>query len=429
MNIFIRFKNWIAKLLKKEVVTKPIVNNDQVTTKLPLEFGDIVFLNRGEKIKEGHENGPYIISKVHDGYVEAFYGTSVIPEKAIWFVKFLFTESDPINGLNKNTVFKLEGLKKKYNNDFIKKIGHLNNMDLNELKIKMDVLNNRGYYSNHIDYLDFPDFDIKDVVLVNTQKYLIINKTEEEYHLIPVKINKFVYECSNEVRKISRNSKNVLRYDRLDDSSFKVILNEFEELNNKVQKQKLIQRGSLITDGFNLYYVYGVDGNDYLTFVVNKMGKGKYKISINNKEYFAEFYNSHRINSSTNPKLIECASEKEIESIKELKKTHQKTTLKNSKKYLEEIQKQKRLYKIVQPGSVIEDTTLAHTKYVVLDGTNDRLYACSIEDLLKCNKNSVPLKHSMYRRIKTYDDELISVLEEINKRNHKEIVKIKKRDE
>lgn len=108
--------------------------------------------------------------------------------------------------------------------------------------------------------------------------------------------------------------------------------NQVESLETKLD----IKRGSIIFKADKYYYVYGEEGQDWLTFEVSEYFDTEKialetldEIKILDKIYYTNYNNLLRVNKKDNFTLISNATDEEIEKIKKNKKSYNKTEKNN----------------------------------------------------------------------------------------------------
>ena len=240
-----------------------------------LNVGDIIWAKRYKndeeksRIKMGHQESPYVIIKKSKGKVYALQCTSNPHWEIQWKMAYyplgkLNYEMKKNSFINCMVVYELKEIQ------FVEMIGHLNDVDLNQLKKQLYILKNSDFKVKpdiEEKYLDFK-IGIGDVILYNGNKYYIDSIKGRSYEVYRLKKhpkvsdrlligNTYYSFIFRNIEKIKIRSK----YDLVDtfNTGEIEIINKYKEKNLKLLEKRMpnsLRVGSLIDYKNRMFYVY-----------------------------------------------------------------------------------------------------------------------------------------------------------------------------
>lgn len=258
----------IIEFFKKIIEVK---NNDLSF----LNVGDIIWAKRYKndeeksRIKMGHQESPYVIIKKSKGKVYALQCTSNPHWDIQWKMAYyplgkLNYEMKKNSFINCMVVYELKEIQ------FVEMIGHLNDVDLNQLKKQLYILKNSDFKVKpdiEEKYLDFK-IGIGDVILYNGNKYYIDSIKGRSYEVYRLKKhpkvsdrlligNTYYSFIFRNIEKIKIRSK----YDLVDtfNTGEIEIINKYKEKSLKLLEKRMpnsLRVGSLIDYKNRMFYVY-----------------------------------------------------------------------------------------------------------------------------------------------------------------------------
>lgn len=240
-----------------------------------LNVGDIIWAKRYKndeeksRIKMGHQESPYVIIKKSKGKVYALQCTSNPHWEIQWKMAYyplgkLNYEMKKNSFINCMVVYELKEIQ------FVEMIGHLNDVDLNQLKKQLYILKNSDFKVKpdiEEKYLDFK-IGIGDVILYNGNKYYIDSIKGRSYEVYRLKKhpkvsdrlligNTYYSFIFRNIEKIKIRSK----YDLVDtfNTGEIEIINKYKEKSLKLLEKRMpnsLRVGSLIDYKNRMFYVY-----------------------------------------------------------------------------------------------------------------------------------------------------------------------------
>ena len=240
-----------------------------------LNVGDIIWAKRYKndeeksRIKMGHQESPYVVIKKSKGKVYALQCTSNPHWEIQWKMAYY-----PLGKLNyqmkKNSFINCMVVYELKEIQFVEMIGHLNDVDLNQLKKQLYIFKNSGFkVKTDIEkkYLDFK-IGIGDVILYSGNRYYIDSIKGRSYEVYRLKKhpkvsdrlligNTYYSFIFRNLEKIKINSK----YDLVDtfNTGEIEIINKYKEKSLKLLEKRMpnsLRVGSLIDYKNRMFYVY-----------------------------------------------------------------------------------------------------------------------------------------------------------------------------
>ena len=368
-----KFLNKLKHLLNKIFNNKTKLKNilDDVNE------GDIIWVKRykNRKIKktipDGHKEGPMIVLKKRDNKLICSYGTSVYHDG--------YYEINSIEyNLSKKTFFRLKDLSIVDNKMFIKKLSALREQDMNNI-LKQLKINKGNYYEIDGEFHKIPvPFECGDIIKKD-QHYIIIDIVDSNFVCVPIKkivadlkrklnFNDFRYLDYSKIVSIKK-SQDIKFINRVSSDIFLFILKKQNEYIKNIENKKTVQRGSVIIKDKKFYYIYGEEGQEWFVFEINKLKSEEFKkvIIINNQLFYTN-YQETKINKKEeyNPFLL--ASDSEIDSIKENRKSYNRNKKNN--------------YDVCTIGDIIEPISSKDKRYIVI-AVCKKTYECLSINKLK----------------------------------------------
>ena len=369
------FLNKIIELIKSifKYEETPVQNElDFSANKNILEninVGDIIWAKRysteEEKIDipEGHRVGPFItIAKTEKGIIGA-QGTSLEHDD-----DFIYFEVDKVAyNLYKDTHFRLHNFKIIDENSFIKVLGHLNYDDEERLYKQLKMI-----YKKLIKEMDSKEFKLPyqtgDVVIYKDRQFIIIDIDNDEFTILDInniklkeKLDKEELSKLDYSKIIKINKKSNIKYRGL--VSDKVLNKILKNKNKYVKYQedlKIIQRGSIIESKNKYYYIFGEEGQEWMSFELKKNGVNE--VEINNTVYFTDF-KEIRLPKKNNYNVLYLCIEEEKDNLKQLRKEF-KHNKKNENKFIN-----------LNIGDIIESKYYKKQRFIIID-IHSKTYEC-----------------------------------------------------
>ena len=334
-----------------------------------INVGDIIwakrYSNEEEKnnIPEGHREGPFIvIAKTEKGIIGA-QGTSLEHDD-----DFIYFEIDKVDyNLYKDTHFRLHNFKTIDENSFIKVLGHLNYDDEERLYKQLKII-----YKKLIKEMDSKEFklpyQIGDVVIYRDRQFIIIDIDNDEFTILDInniklkeKLDKEELSKLDYSKIIKINKKDNLKYRGLvSDKVLNRILKNKDKYFKYQEDLKIIQRGSVIESKNKYYYIFGEEGQEWMTFELKKSGTNE--IKINNTIYYTDF-KEIRLSKKDNYNILYLCTEEEKNNLKQLKKEF-KHNKKNENKFNN-----------LNIGDIIESKYYKKQRFIIID-IHPKTYEC-----------------------------------------------------
>lgn len=387
-----RFLNKIIEFIKsilKSEIKEPIQNEpdfSEIETILDdIIVGDIIWAKRyyteeeKNNIPEGHREGPFIvIAKTKEG-IYATQGTSTDLE-----LKYDYFEINKEDyNLYKDTHFRLKYFKLMDNKEIIRLLGHLNKNDEERLFKQLKKI--YGIIVNEIGAKEFAlPLQIGDIIIYKDRQFIIIDINEEltilDINNIKLKGKLDIQKINNldysKVLKINKNSDIKFRGSVSDKVLNRILINKNNYF-KYLEDLKTIQRGSVIETKNKYYYIFGEEGQEWMTFELNKNGINE--IEINNKTYYTNF-NEVRIPKKNNYNILYLCSEEEKNHLKNLRKEY-KYIKKNGIKYTN-----------LNIGDIIESKYYKKQRFIIID-IHPKTYECiSINKIKKAIFDPILIK-------------------------------------
>lgn len=328
---------------KTEVVFDETINN----LISDIEIGDIIWTKRyndekqKQNIPEGHQEGPcLVVGKTEDGLICA-KGTGVAPYEE--YVDNRFCVWNGSYSLNKNTFFQLNQFRVIDTFSFCYKLSSLIVSDREKLLKKIKE-KKHNFYCIDGEKKNFDvDFFVGDLISINKKNYIILNKIDNK--IICVGINTYKEDLKvNDVRYLDY--LNLVNFDiecdkpeyigTISSTLLAYSLKREKEYIENYKNKMNPQRGSVIVKDNELNYIYGEEGQIWLTFEIKYNNYDLFdKIKIGTETFYTE-YNKKNISKKESFDTILLAFPEEIEDI---------TSKRKSYKYRLENELQKRLIK------------------------------------------------------------------------------------
>lgn len=160
----------------------------------------------------------------------------------------------------------------------------------------------------------------------------------------------------------------------LSKESYIHLLNNQRKYLENLKKLKTPQRGSIITKDNIIYYIYGEQGQNFLTFrITQNINEELDTITICNKNFCINYENIN-ISKQDKYEIISCATEEEIDNIK----NHKKNYIKNLKK-----QNVPQKNKKFQIGDIIEHIYYKNQRFIIVNRHNNKYYCLAINKLIE----------------------------------------------
>lgn len=354
-----------------------------------LVVGDIIwakrYSNEEEKndIPEGHRVGPFIVIAKTPNGIYASQGTSVDHDEENDFVYFEIDKKD--YNLYKDTHFRLKLFKIIDNESFVKYLGHLNDIDEQRLFKQLKKI-----YGRVIGEINFKEFvlplQIGDVIIYKDRQFIILDINEE---LIILDINNIKLKEKLDVDKINKlDYSKILKINKNSNINFRGSVSE--KVLNRILKNrdthikyledlKVIQRGSIIENKNKYYYIFGEEGQEWMSFELKKSGTNE--VEINNNTYYTDF-NEIRLSKKNNYNVLYLCSDKEKDNLKDLRKEY-RYNKRNEDKFVN-----------LNIGDIIESKYYKKQKFIIID-IHPKTYECiSINKIKKAIFDPILIKKS-----------------------------------
>ena len=337
-------------------------------------------------IREGHQEGPYIVLDKCDEGLVCSKGTSVDQSNRL---NYYFKIRNIKYKLFKETYFKCCDFEIIDDYSFIEKIDELKKEDIESL-LRLLKRNRKNYYYNkkgECKKINIP-FQVGDIIN-NIKNYLIIDIKDKKLFCIEIKTTKSYLKNNFEYSDYNYlDYSNIVIFDTNDELEY---INTIDNnlLNNILKKQKeyienkknqtIAQRGSVIRKENQYYYIYGEEGKDWLVMeIFNIEDLSREKIIINNKIFFTD-YVSLKINKKDSFEICFTANNQEIDNIKMQRKSYNKRIKKD-------------IIKDFKIGNIIESRFIKDKRAIII-GICFNSYRClTIKKLEKAVYQTIYIK-------------------------------------
>ena len=367
-----------------------------------LNVGDIIWAKRYKndeeksRIKMGHQESPYVVIKKSKGKVYALQCTSNPHWELQWKIAYY-----PLGKLNyqmkKNSFINCMVVYELKEIQFVEMIGHLNDVDLNQLKKQLYILKNSDFKVKpdiEEKYLDFK-IGIGDVILYNGNKYYIDSIKGRSYEVYRLKKhpkvsdrlligNTYYSFIFRNIEKIKIRSK----YDLVDtfNTGEIEIINKYKEKSLKLLEKRMpnsLRVGSLIDYKNRMFYVYEkLDDcvNCYEIYSNEVFEEGMADILVKGgiyKTFFATVTIPIDKLDDNGCKIRRCAWEEEIEYNKNIFSLPKKKRV-NARRRLASI-KEKNIDDLV-PMVILKDLNNGNY-YLIIDRNDNVIELVNINDI------------------------------------------------
>ncbi len=367
-----------------------------------LNVGDIIWAKRYKndeeksRIKMGHQESPYVVIKKSKGKVYALQCTSNPHWEIQWKMAYY-----PLGKLNyqmkKNSFINCMVVYELKEIQFVEMIGHLNDVDLNQLKKQLYILKNSDFKVKpdiEEKYLDFK-IGIGDVILYNGNKYYIDSIKGRSYEVYRLKKhpkvsdrlligNTYYSFIFRNIEKIKIRSK----YDLVDtfNTGEIEIINKYKEKSLKLLEKRMpnsLRVGSLIDYKNRMFYVYEkLDDcvNCYEIYSNEVFEEGMADILVKGgiyKTFFATVTIPIDKLDDNGCKIRRCAWEEEIEYNKNIFSLPKKKRV-NARRRLASI-KEKNIDDLV-PMVILKDLNNGNY-YLIIDRNDNVIELVNINDI------------------------------------------------
>lgn len=343
------------------------------------------------KIPEGHRVGPYVVVGIDDEKLKCLYSSGVYPKNVTSSHRILALEKIAYS-FYKSTYVRITENSLITRDRFLRKLTSLDNEDKKYLYKKIGIVADEGIYTDiKIDTPRIP-LEIGDIILDEIDLYLIV--TETDSHFLCSRLSQDDNETKNFIRlgdkkyslnfdSLKKYSKlsGVKRYDFIDDKNLKRVLGLYQQRLNFLKRKKEISRGSLIRMNGIFYYVYGEIGSEWMAVaVIGQPNNDLCHLVIGGKHFYTDFNDNIQISKKIlGIEIIATASEKEMNTIKEDKKSYIKGNLAKMKAASGGY---KDKYPEIQVGTIVG----------VFDGKSDPLNIV----ISRCQDRIVTIKYNDY---------------------------------
>lgn len=267
-----------------------------------LSVGDIIWAKRykneeeKENIKVGHQESPFIVIKIAKGSIYTLQCTSNPHERVKW--QMLYYQLGRLNyDMRKCSYVYLCTIIKINENQYINKLGHLDDYDLNQIKKHLflikrsNVLNKPNIEDKYLDYT----ISIGDVINYNNKRYYVYNIKGNVYET-----HRLNYNSTRGLDIVIKNNHYSFEFEKkfsiFESESYTLIdtFNTGEVLLINDFKDKYLQRdkfrvGMIILYKGLLYYIYKVSDNFIRGYLISNNNIYKHSIIIENKKYYTNF--------------------------------------------------------------------------------------------------------------------------------------------
>ncbi len=364
------FNSELSFLKEKDIIIARRYNNEQEKM----------------RIEEGHRVSPFIVIYKSWRKVYALECSSNKSSKSIQLFKVDF-KNKPSYNLTKDGYIYVGKIHLLNKNRFIKKVGTLDDADLNRI-YKSIFLVKRKY--KIIDSI--PDkklkfyFDTGDVILYGGRVHYIGMVDEEYYYLYEVqgvckgglifKINDKSYSFNfKNCKKVSRECNfrllNIASIDMVNNIK-QIIINE----QKKIDTASIASRGKLVLFNEGYFFIYGEYKDCFLTYRVyldKDKKNGMHKIPIEKKTHYT-YFEEVNLKKSNDIKVIKIASDSEISLIK--------NGHKNVKRSMNNECASSIVYKNYAVGCIMVDYKTLD-RYIILERNQNTIIYALISDLEK----------------------------------------------
>ena len=341
-NILLKIKQLIKKLLKKDIQPSiPKTNNKKQVDLFPgVSIGSIIKAKRDQsktaanKIKEGHDKGPFIVIAKYDNRLVCSYGTSVNDnEQCNYKIEKIYYN------LTKDTYFNTHHLELIKKDRFLEVIDHLDEYDLDKL-LKTIKINKGDYYlvKNTVMGVKIKNFElgIGDVYFTGFQYLLVFDIVDNKLKCLEFK-GSYKSLDNLDYSKVYTNKKasNLQILKSYDKKYIDLVKSKLNIYKNHKKIQTPLKRGSIVTKNNFYYYIYGEEGQDFLLYQLFMEKQPFYDIiKIDNDIFYTDYSNNKRIaKKDTSYRLFKQLNEVQMNEIKHNKKSYSKVNRVTSNEY------------------------------------------------------------------------------------------------
>lgn len=368
-------------------------NHQEISEYDELKIGDIIWAKRYKteeemlEIQKGHRTGPFVVVGKDEKGIQCLYGTGTPPKSAAFNYRTLELK-DLSYALDKLSYVHVAIAYHITEDMFIKRLGNLTSSDKKALLKKVEIVSREGLYID-LD-IKIPPLPLETGDIINSWKdpYLIIGETESKYECINMSeasngTNFFIvldgirYYFDFDNPKTYSKLLEPRRNGFIDSQTLCNVLKMQQQRLSFLKRKHETSRGSLIRIEDALYYIYGENGNTWLTHsLANARSKNLCEVLIGNKSYHINFERTLEISKKEDGiEVIDSATVQEMDAIKLQKKSHQKNAkIKAKKTKLPEL----------QSGSIIKHKNKTEsTKQVVIIRSEGELVTMDYNEYLK----------------------------------------------
>lgn len=325
-NLNIEKSEEITDKLDKKKRLQEILNSSNI--------GDIIWAKRygtedgKDTIEYGHREGPFIVIGKSDKGLVCFKGSSVELISNFFCLSELNYEN-----LTKTTYFKLGYYVIIDDFSFIRKIGNLNDNDLNMLYNKLKKIFRCYNYNDSYIEIKLPP-KIGDIVSYDNKNYAILDLDLDNITLARVEEKTSILKQNLNVSSVKnidfsnvltiKSDSDIYYINVLDNNLLLYFLKLFSEYQKYIKIKNIPQRGSIIEIDKRIYYIYGTTGQDFDAFeILNRNIIGFDCLEINNN-IFCTNYTDIKIDKASDFNVLYLATDDEVEMIKQRKKSFKK---------------------------------------------------------------------------------------------------------
>ena len=357
------------------------------------KVGDVIWAKRydfdfqKERISEGHDTGPYVIvGKTQDKLI-CLYCTGSKKKNEIeledypFFHKKTYVQKYNLKAIDYESYSKNNYL---YSNSLsdrdIKKI--LKTIEYSDYDYKYNYYGITSNFEINSNIL----LDVGDVILHNNHYSLIIDNKSgiiaisfDSYNPIESDIN-FENVSFNFRNRYLINSNRCDYINTLSVKQLDVVKKRYENYLKYKYKvdNNIIERGAIIKINDLLYYVYHSDNYISKLYLLNKVQYKNEETINGNNNYIIDFENEKSIdNKKEKYKVIEYLDDKNIDLIKDKKKSYLKNKNNNKKDEVKTIK--------FEFGTIIQSKKLYSLRYIVLGIINNKIITISFDSFISGN--------------------------------------------
>jgi len=395
---------------KTSTKSKEKENNNLPDYLKKINFGLLIFADRfkneyqKKSFAKGHLRGPYIVVGKTNTHLLCLKGSGKKDSNK----KNYFLLNDNLY-LNKDTYFytgKIELLDEKRN---IEELGKISNENINLLAKQLIIAKNKN--QTKISNLKLPKitYGDGDIIEKNNELYLIYNKEnnilngfkilekkepDNDRKENTIHINNTYYDLKFEnLTSFSIDDKDLIIKDTVSKKQLKIILELMKKYYKKASTTS-IERGCVIKKDDKLFYIYGEENQDFLTFELPlTITDSAQLLKVITKCFKNE--NSIPKNSVSKQDIIFKISDSEMEKIKTLRLNYKKNEKDSTKK---KKSKALNLPEIVT-GAIVKPKNLTDELYIVLYREKNTIEWISIENLQNEIKETEILEVAHIRKV------------------------------